>query len=75
MNKKWLALGLAAMMSFACLAACGDNGDNNGNNEDTNAVKGEKVTAEQWISAAENVDYKYHVFYLQLGCYLFNCIY
>ncbi len=66
MNKKWLALGLAAMMSFACLAACGDNGDNNGNNdnndEGNNVIKGEQVTEEQWISAAENVDYKYVVF-------------
>ena len=51
MNKKWLALGLAAMMSFACLTACGDNGDNNGNNNGDgnnggNVIKGEQVTKE-----------------------------
>ena len=58
MKKQWLALGMAAMMSLGCLFACGD-GDDKGS--DNGVVKGEKVTAEQWAAAPNNVDYKYVV--------------
>ena len=64
MKKKWLVLGLAAIMSFGCLAACGDNDDKGGDNGDgvgSEVIKGEQVTAEQWASACDNIDFRYVV--------------
>lgn len=71
MKKRWLALGLATIMSVGCLVACGDGKGTNGNEGDTDihttggnnsngeGIKGERVTAEQWATAFANVDKKY----------------
>lgn len=60
MKKRWLVLGLAAIMSLGCMFACGKDGDDSGDTGNTGetVVKGEKVTAEQWAAAMANVDCK-----------------
>lgn len=62
MKKRWLILGLAAIMSCGCLFACGDNGDNsNGENDGGQMIKGEEVTKEQWDTAFANIDFNYYI--------------
>ncbi|MBQ7924560.1 MAG: hypothetical protein IJ329_04570 [Clostridia bacterium] len=63
MKKQWLVLGLAAIMSFGCLIACGDgdDGDNSGDNNTNNVIIGEQVTKEQWKTAFDNIDFTYAV--------------
>ena len=60
MKKRWLAVGLTAIMSLGCLVACGDGKDDGteqgGGGNGDGVVSGEQVTQEVWESAFENVD-------------------
>ncbi len=60
MKKRWLLLGLAAIMSMGVFAACGDkDGDQNGDggNGGGGEIKGQQVTQEQWENVFINVDF------------------
>ena len=66
MKKKWLVLGLTAVMSLGLFVACGDgrgsgSGDGSGSGNGGATGKGEQVTQEQWTSVFENIDYSYAV--------------